>query len=71
MSLPLDNFDIEVDETLLNNFKVLCADKLNEYTDLSIQEKKIYFDNCNAKLGSILFSFPKFQKTIHGHNKHL
>ncbi len=71
MSLPLDNFDIKTDENLSFSYNVLCAEKLNEFTDASIQERKIYYDNCLSKLNSILTSFPQFQKNIKSKNQYL
>ena len=71
MSLPLDDFEIKTDENHSFSFNVLCAEKLNEFADASIQERKIYYDNCLSKLNSIVTSFPQFQKNIKSKNQYL
>jgi len=71
MSLPLDNFDIKTDENFTVSFNILCAEKLNEYSDASIQQRKIYYDYCLSKLNSIVTSFPQFQKSIKSKNNYL
>ena len=71
MSLPLDNFEIKADKNFLGSFNILCAEKLNEYTDASILQKKIYYDNCLSKLNSIVTSFPQFQKSLKSKNEYL
>lgn len=71
MSLPLDNFEIKTDKNFLGSFNILCAEKLNEYTDASIQQRKIYYDNCLFKLNSIVTSFPEFQKSHKSTNKYV
>ena len=54
MSFPFENFKIESSKDAAFQIKHLCAEKLNNLNDVSLEVKKEQFNNCQIKMTGIL-----------------
>ena len=54
MSFPLESFKLESSKDVGYQINLLCAQKLNELNNASIEVKKESFENCQIKMNNMM-----------------
>lgn len=68
MSSSFDNFTLESPSSVIFHLNSLCAEKLNKFNNISIDEKKEYFKTCEYKMKDLLGSFSNTKQNLTSKN---